>query len=101
MIKQIHAGIEDWDNEGGAVRPAAATAAPAVKRGSRAAGLPPHRRSPRDTVAGCRDAAEADLMKAAVMDTANGRLRHEHSAAAWTARGDLLQRLDEGWHNHT
>ena len=86
-MKQLQAGIET--NQGGA--------AAAPRRSAPGTGLPAHRRSPRDTVAGCRDAATLDLAKAAIMDTANGRLRLEHSAASWTARGDLLQRLDEGW----
>jgi hypothetical protein len=90
MIQRKPASVEVRDDEGGATRAAAA-----AQSGVR--GVPPHRRSPRDTVAGCRDAAASDLLQAANMDTANGRLRFEHSAASWTARGDLLQRLDEGW----
>lgn len=92
MAQQRPAGIENWDNEGGAVRPAAA-----APRASGTRAVAPQRRAPRDTVAGCRESAESDLIQAAGMDTANGRLRFEHSAASWTARGDLLQRLDEGW----
>jgi hypothetical protein len=92
MMQQRPTDTGNWDNEGGAIRPA--DVAP-PRRGTR--GVPPHRRQPRDTVAGCRDAAASDLVQAAAMDTANGRLRFEHSAASWTARGDLLQRLDDGW----
>lgn len=92
MAQQRPAGIENWDNEGGLVRPAASAAA-----GSGTRAVAPERRASRDTVAGCRESAESDLLQAAGMDTANGRLRFEHSAACWTARGDLLQRLDEGW----
>ena len=92
MALHRQSGIETWDDEGGAVRPVAVTAA---RNGTRA--VAPERRAPRDTVAGCRDSAASDLVQAGRMDTANGRLRFEHSAACWTARGDLLQRLDEGW----
>lgn len=51
-------------------------------------------KQPHDTAAGCRVRAEADLARADEMDTAHGRERFEHSAASWTARGDLLARLD-------
>src|SRR5687767_11615389 len=97
MIQRQRAGIEDWDNEGGAIPPVAAPRT----RVQGESGLPRHRRSTRDTVAGCRASAGADLLQAASMDTVNGRLRFEHSAASWTARGDLLQRLDEGWRTRT
>lgn len=52
-------------------------------------------KQPRDTVAGCRDRAEADLLASVVMSTANGRIRLEVSAASWTARADMLQRLED------
>jgi hypothetical protein len=47
-----------------------------------------------DTAAGCHGLAAADRARASAMDTAMGRAKLEHSAAAWMARGDMLQRLD-------
>lgn len=47
-----------------------------------------------DTVAGCTDMAAADIARSLTMDTANGRQRFEHSAAAWTARAGLLGRIE-------
>ncbi len=52
-------------------------------------------RQPQDTEAGCRERAAASLAQAETMDTAHGRDRMELSAASWTTRADLLQRLDE------
>ena len=52
------------------------------------------RKSPEDTIAGCRALAASDLAKAEVMDTVNGRERMELSAASWGQRADLLQRLE-------
>ena len=46
-----------------------------------------------DTAAGCHAMAAADLVRAGGMDTAMGRAKLEHSAASWTSRGDMLQRL--------
>ena len=46
-----------------------------------------------DTVAGCEALAASDLSRAAATDTSNGRLRFQHSAAAWQARADMLQRM--------
>ncbi len=46
-----------------------------------------------DTAAGCHAMAAADIVRAAGMDTAMGRAKLEHSAASWTSRGDMLQRL--------
>ena len=89
MASRHASDIQTWDNEGGSV-PARA---PAPPKG----GLLPlmrHTRQPQDTAAGCRLRAEADLKQAERMDTARGRERFEHSAACWTARGDLLARLD-------
>lgn len=50
-----------------------------------------------DTAAGCRELAAADLSRAALMDTANGRRRLETSASSWNSRADLIQRLDDGF----
>lgn len=46
-----------------------------------------------DTAAGCHAMAAEDLVRAGRMDTAMGRAKLEHSAATWTSRGDMLQRL--------
>ena len=51
-------------------------------------------KAPQDTEAGCRARAAADFARAAGMDTANGRLRLEHSGASWASRADLIHRLD-------
>ena len=50
-------------------------------------------RQAHDTAAGCHSMAAADLDRAGQMDTAMGRAKLEHSAATWTARGDMLQRI--------
>jgi hypothetical protein len=50
-------------------------------------------RQAHDTAAGCHSMAAADLDRAGTMDTAMGRAKLEHSAATWTARGDMLQRI--------
>ena len=50
-----------------------------------------------DTAGGCRDRALADLASAASTGTQNVRLRFERSAAAWTQRADMIQRLDESF----
>ncbi len=54
----------------------------------------PQARRVEDTAAGCRDRAAASLEAAAAMDTVNGKTRMEASAATWTSRADLLQRLE-------
>ena len=58
---------------------------------------PPKRanRQAQDTIAGCRESARADLATAAGLEGSNAALKYEHSAASWTARADLLQRLDD------
>jgi predicted RNA polymerase sigma factor len=48
-----------------------------------------------DTVTGCRELAAADLARASLMDTTNGRRRLESSALSWTSRAELIQRLDD------
>jgi hypothetical protein len=50
----------------------------------------------RDTAEGCRDRATADLLQAQTMNTANGRQVLEKSAASWTTRAELLQRIESG-----
>ena len=49
--------------------------------------MPPRR--PEDTPAGCRLLAAADLRRASRADRSSS-WRYEHSAAAWTARADML-----------
>jgi predicted RNA polymerase sigma factor len=53
------------------------------------------RKAVQDTVLGCRGFAAADVARASLMDTANGRRRFETSATAWATRADMIQRLDE------
>ncbi len=48
-----------------------------------------------DTVSGCRENARFDTAQADKMGTSNARSKYEHSAASWTARGDMLQRFQE------
>jgi hypothetical protein len=48
-----------------------------------------------DTVAGCRNLAEASLASAALTGSANGRRRLESSAASWMSRADLIQCIDD------
>jgi hypothetical protein len=43
-------------------------------------------REARDTVAGCRDLAIQDRLRAAAADTENGRRMFERSAASWESR---------------
>ena len=51
-------------------------------------------KSARDTALGCCARAAADLERALLADTANGRLRFESSARSWSERGALLARLE-------
>lgn len=46
-----------------------------------------------DTAAGCLALAAADLARATRMATAMGRAKLEHSAASWSSRADMLNRL--------
>jgi hypothetical protein len=50
-----------------------------------------------DTVAGCRELAAADVARASLMDTENGRRRLETSAQSWTNRAELIQRQDDSF----
>lgn len=52
------------------------------------------RSRPEDTVEGCVALAASALARASAMDTRNGRLRLEHSAAKWQERAALLQSLE-------
>ena len=51
-------------------------------------------REQRDSAAGCRERAAADLLEAASLATVNARQRMESSAARWTVRAELLDRLE-------
>jgi hypothetical protein len=53
-------------------------------------------RTKRDTAAACRERAAADLLASAAMINENQRARLEASAATWTERGLLLQRVEDG-----
>jgi hypothetical protein len=53
-------------------------------------------KQPQDTERGCREFAAADLASAGALRDGWPRARMEHSAAAWTTRADLLQRLETG-----
>jgi hypothetical protein len=50
-----------------------------------------------DTAAGCRARAAADLDRAVAMGADPMRRRMEHSAAAWQARADLLDRDEKSF----
>ena len=52
------------------------------------------RRRPEDTAEGCRSLAANDLLRAAEMVNPHIRISHERSADAWTARAELLERLE-------
>ena len=56
----------------------------------------PHGKDTRDTATGCRDRATADLVEALAASTANARRVLESSAASWTSRAELLQRIESG-----
>jgi hypothetical protein len=53
-------------------------------------------RKAEDSAAGCRAHAAHDLILAADEPNEQMRDRLERSAAAWSARASLLQRLEEG-----
>jgi hypothetical protein len=63
--------------------------------GEAAPPIPASLKRTEDTSSGCRGRAAASLVAAAAMDTENGRLRLQASADSWTARADLLQRLED------
>ena len=83
------ADLDRWRDEGG-------TGAPRRRAAKSAAAASAVRanRDQRDTAEGCRELAAADLLKAAPMLIANERARMEASAASWTARAELLARLE-------
>ena len=70
---------------------------PWISRGSTLNPSPgPLLKQRRDTAVGCRDRATADLLQAVTMATAHGRRMLERSAASWSARAELLQRVETG-----
>jgi hypothetical protein len=62
--------------------------------------IDPKGRKPEDTAEGCRIRAEEHLSEAAGELSARMRTRLESSAQAWTARADLLERLETTRHLH-
>jgi hypothetical protein len=52
-------------------------------------------RQPHDTPAGCRDQARDSAAHAETSLNPNVRAKFVQSAATWTARADMLQRLDD------
>jgi hypothetical protein len=50
----------------------------------------------RDTAEICRERAAADLLASVATMTAHQRQRMELSAATWTARAAMLQRVEDG-----
>ena len=79
--------------------PLAFTGATSMKRSPKIVSQIPDRaqKAAQDTVAGCRELAAADLARASLMDTANGRRRLEFSALSWTSRAELIQRMDDSF----
>ena len=73
-----------WIDDGGTLNPAPVPATSARDKDLR------------DTAAGCRERATADMLSALAMATANGRQVFEKSAASWTKRADMLQRIETG-----
>jgi len=78
---------------GGASAPPSKTPVPrsAVRSGRRA----------EDTGAGCRANAAADLARAHAPGGDYMRQRLEQSAAVWTERASLLERLEDGFRRRT
>lgn len=54
-----------------------------------------------DTAVGCRANAAANLVRANAPGGDYMRERLEHSASVWSARADLLERLDEKFRMRT
>lgn len=81
--------IERWEDEGGPPMPQ--RSAPPAKPARSMRSLSHERR---DTAAGCRERAAADLLESATLATVKGRQRMESSAASWTERAELLDRLE-------
>lgn len=56
----------------------------------------PKEHAKRETASACRDRAAADLLESVAMINANQRIRLETSAASWTSRALMLQRVEDG-----
>jgi hypothetical protein len=54
----------------------------------------PKTRAKRETANNCRERATADLLRSVTMLTANERMILERSAASWTERALLLDRVE-------
>lgn len=52
------------------------------------------KRRPEDSADGCRALAKSDCEKAAAVPIGHMRARFERSAAAWTTRAGLLERIE-------
>src|SRR4051812_10497987 len=80
--------LQRWVNEGGSLGPeengSIGEQDPAKSAGKEA----------RDTVAGCRDRAAEDRLRAAATDTDNGRRVLERSAASWESRADGIEGVE-------
>jgi len=76
-----------WENEGGhlALTPSQRAPRQIGRSGKR----------PEDTAVGCHANAAANLVRANAPGSDYMRVRLEHSAAVWTARGDLLERIEK------
>lgn len=91
-----------WLTEGATLNPAPRPGAPAPQASApaplpgAAAARANGGKDGRDTATGCRDRASADLLQALAASTANGRRVLESSAASWTTRAQLLQRIETG-----
>ena len=70
----------------------------ALTAGSRSARKIPAKR---ETAGLCRERAAADLLASAAMINANQRLRLETSAASWTVRAEVLQRVEDNFARRT
>ncbi|WP_114951486.1 hypothetical protein [Sphingosinicella terrae] len=70
------------------------TAATAAGVPARPGATEPRRKRPEDTPQGCRALAAADLDRAGAADAGHATDRFRHSAATWTARADMLDRLE-------
>lgn len=85
------ASLESWDNEGGSC---SAEEAPVPSADHKARRLTLRNRLPEDTASGCRERADADLVRAAAGAEGPGRWRYESSAASWLQRAEMLGRLE-------
>lgn len=55
------------------------------------------KKAAQDTAAGCREFAAADLARAALANTENGRRRLETSAVSWASRAHMIQGQDDNF----